>query len=154
MSISFSSGKPIYGVKTSSGVSAACLPAYFEASGQRREIKLIDHKKSGISDSYRQRLENEIGYFAGKTNTGKNQISQVIYHLSLLFKNFVSQTVGKSDNLDNQILKNHGCVCSSSVKFSTTDSSIEKEHPDFFGMYSYKVQNTNTHTHGKNYCEK
>ena len=24
-------GKPLYGVKTSSGVSAACLPAYFEA---------------------------------------------------------------------------------------------------------------------------
>ena len=24
-------GKPVYGVKTSSGVSAACLPAYFEA---------------------------------------------------------------------------------------------------------------------------
>jgi len=107
MSISFSSGKPIYGVKTSSGVSAACLPAYFEAS-----------------DSYRQRLENEIGYFAGKTDTGKNQISQ---------------TVGKSDNLDNQILKNHGCVCSSPVKFSTTDSSIEKEHPEFFGLYSYKA---------------
>ena len=107
---------------------------------------MIDHKKSGISDSYRQRLENEIGYFAGKTNTGKNQISQVIYHLSLLFKNFVSQTVGKSDNLDNQILKNHGCVCSSPVKFSTTDSSIEKEHPEFFGLYSYKVQ-TKTHIH-------
>ena len=32
LSISFStSGKPIYGVKTSSGVNAACLPSYFEA---------------------------------------------------------------------------------------------------------------------------
>ena len=32
LTISFSSaGKPIYGVKTSSGVTAACLPAYFEA---------------------------------------------------------------------------------------------------------------------------
>merc|ERR1719150_954031 len=38
-------GKPIYGVKTSSGVSAACLPAYFEAY-----------------DAYSQRLENEIGW--------------------------------------------------------------------------------------------
>jgi len=75
-------------------------------------------------------LENEIGYFAGKTDTGKGKISQ---------------TVGKSDKLDNQILKNHGCVCSSPVKFSTTDSSIEKEHPEFFGLYSYKVQNTTTH---------
>merc|ERR1719382_295324 len=46
MSISFgTSGKPVYGVKTSSGVSAACLPAYFEAL-----------------DAYRQRLENEIGH--------------------------------------------------------------------------------------------
>merc|ERR1719436_591136 len=51
MSITFggSSGRPVYGVKTSSGVSAACLPAYFEAL-----------------DSYRQRLENEITY--GKTH--------------------------------------------------------------------------------------
>merc|ERR1712110_432735 len=73
MSISFSSGKPIYGVKTSSGVSAACFRAYFEAS-----------------DAYRQRLENEIGYFAGKADTGNSQISQ---------------TVDKSDNLDDQILR-------------------------------------------------
>lgn len=55
-------------------------------------------------------------------------------------KIFVSQTVDKSDNLDDKILKNHGCVCSSSVKFSTTDSAIEKEHPEFFGSYSYKVK--------------
>ena len=63
----------------------------------------------------------------------------------------MSQTVGKSDKLDNQILKNHGCVCSSTVKFSTTDSSIEKEHPDFFGLYSYKVQNTSIHLCHKNF---
>merc|ERR1719209_2802798 len=32
IAISFSTaGKPIYGVKTTSGVNAACLPAYFEA---------------------------------------------------------------------------------------------------------------------------
>ena len=30
-SICDGSGKPIYGVKTSSGVTAACLPAYYEA---------------------------------------------------------------------------------------------------------------------------
>jgi len=46
MDIKFgTSGKPVYGVKTSSGVSAACLPSYFEAL-----------------DAYRQRLENEITY--------------------------------------------------------------------------------------------
>ena len=60
MSISFSSGRPVYGVKTSSGVSAACLPAYFEAS-----------------DAYRQRLENEIGYLTGKTSSAQGVISQV-----------------------------------------------------------------------------
>ena len=38
MAISFKGGKPVYGVKTSSGVSAACLPAYFEASGGRHNI--------------------------------------------------------------------------------------------------------------------
>jgi len=50
MTITFSkTGSPVYGVKTSSGVSAACLPAYFEAV-----------------DSYRQRLENEVGWHAGQ----------------------------------------------------------------------------------------
>merc|ERR1712212_609629 len=45
IAISFSTaGKPIYGVKTTSGVNAACLPAYFEAY-----------------DAYTQRLENEVG---------------------------------------------------------------------------------------------
>ena len=79
MSISFgTSGKPIYGVKTSSGVSAACLPAYFEASGQWCEaLKLLKRLARSFKDAYRQRLENEIGYFAGQTDTGNNQISQV-----------------------------------------------------------------------------
>jgi len=46
ISISFNiQGKPIYGVKTTSGVTAACLPAYFEAY-----------------DAYSQRLENEVGW--------------------------------------------------------------------------------------------
>ena len=40
----------------------------------------IDHKNSQIiPDAYRQRLENEIGYFAGKTDTGNNQITQVTF---------------------------------------------------------------------------
>ena len=39
-------------------------------------------------------------------------------------KSISSQTVDKSDKLDNQILKNHGCVCTSAVKFSTTDSNL------------------------------
>jgi len=109
MSVSFgSSGKPVYGVKTSSGVSAACLPAYFEAS-----------------DSYRQRLENEIGYFAGLTSTGNNQVTQV---------------VDKSDKLDEQTLKLHGCVCPSpNLEFTSTDPKIVKEHPNFFGKYTYKA---------------
>ena len=39
----------------------------------------IDHAHSAITDAYRQRLENEIGYFAGKTDTGNSQISLVIF---------------------------------------------------------------------------
>jgi len=46
MSISYgTSGKPVYGVKTASGVNSACLPAYFEAY-----------------DAYTHRLENEVNY--------------------------------------------------------------------------------------------
>merc|ERR1712002_73735 len=46
MSITYgNSGKPVYGVKTASGVTSACLPAYFEAY-----------------DAYTQRLENEVKY--------------------------------------------------------------------------------------------
>ena len=61
MSITFRGGKPVYGVKTSSGVSAACLPAYFEAS-----------------DAYRQRLENEIGFLSGRTSTAQSVVTQVL----------------------------------------------------------------------------
>ena len=67
MSISFTSGRPVYGVKTSSGVSAACLPAYFEAS-----------------DAYRQRLENEVGYLAGRTHSGQAVVSQTNQRSDLL----------------------------------------------------------------------
>lgn len=60
MSITFgTSGKPVYGVKTKSGVSAACLPSYFEAL-----------------DAYRQRLENEVGFHAAKTGAGQAKVSQ------------------------------------------------------------------------------
>jgi len=60
MSITFgTSGKPVYGVKTSSGVSAACLPSYFEAL-----------------DAYRQRLENEVGFHAAKTGTNTGTVSK------------------------------------------------------------------------------
>merc|ERR1712131_384187 len=52
MSISYgSSGKPVYGVKTASGVNAACLPAYFEAY-----------------DAYTHRLENEVNYLSKEGN--------------------------------------------------------------------------------------
>jgi len=60
MSISFgTSGKPVYGVKTSSGVSAACLPSYFEAL-----------------DAYRQRLENEVSFHAAKAGASQGKVSQ------------------------------------------------------------------------------
>jgi len=59
LTISFSmAGKPIYGVKTSSGVNAACLPAYFEAY-----------------DAYTQRLENEVGWQAEKTGKIQQLVS-------------------------------------------------------------------------------
>jgi len=46
MSITYgASGKPVYGVKTASGVNSACLPAYFEAY-----------------DAYTHRLENEVQF--------------------------------------------------------------------------------------------
>ena len=82
-----------------------------------------------LIDAYRQRLENEIGYFAGLTDSSNNQISN---------------TVDKSDKLDEETLKRHGCLCfSSNLKFSSTDPKIEKEHPEFFGTYSYKGMHEN-----------
>merc|ERR1711915_984353 len=111
MSVSFgSSGKPVYGVKTSSGVSAACLPAYFEAS-----------------DSYRQRLENEIGYHVGKAGSGSGQISQ---------------TNKQSETAQEQTLKKHGCVCTSPhLEFSTTTTKHLTTYPDHFGHYHFKGMN-------------
>jgi len=65
MDIKFgASGKPVYGVKTSSGVSAACLPSYFEAL-----------------DAFRQRLENEITYMSKKTSKSKSIASSTSLHM-------------------------------------------------------------------------
>jgi hypothetical protein len=59
MSISYgSNGKPIYGVKTSSGVNAACLPAYFEAY-----------------DAYTHRLENEVTWMGREGNRVTSLVS-------------------------------------------------------------------------------
>eukprot|EP00091_Calanus_sinicus_P013800 TRINITY_DN3066_c0_g1_i10.p1 TRINITY_DN3066_c0_g1~~TRINITY_DN3066_c0_g1_i10.p1 ORF type:complete len:586 (-),score=167.47 TRINITY_DN3066_c0_g1_i10:160-1917(-) len=59
IAISFNTaGKPVYGVKTSSGVNAACLPAYFEAY-----------------DSYTQRLENEVGWQVERSSSVQSLVS-------------------------------------------------------------------------------
>jgi len=59
MSITYgSSGKPIYGVKTSSGVTAACLPAYYEAY-----------------DAYTHRLENEVGWQNKEGNRAQSLVT-------------------------------------------------------------------------------
>jgi len=111
MSITFgTSGKPVYGVKTSSGVSAACLPSYFEAL-----------------DSYRQRLENEVGFHVGKAGSGSGQISQ---------------TNKQSETAQEQTLKSHGCVCTSPhLEFSTTTTKHLTTYPDHFGHYHFKGMN-------------
>ena len=42
--------------------------------------------------------------------------------------------------MDRETLRAHGCGCSSpTLTFSTTDAKIQKEHPDYFGSYKYKV---------------
>jgi len=59
MSITYgSNGKPIYGVKTSSGVNAACLPAYYEAY-----------------DAYTHRLENEVTWMGREGNRVTSLVS-------------------------------------------------------------------------------
>merc|ERR1712198_662938 len=58
MSITYgTNGKPVYGVKTASGVNSACLPAYFEAY-----------------DSYTHRLENEVQFQTKEGNRIQNLI--------------------------------------------------------------------------------
>lgn len=59
MSITYgSNGKPTYGVRTSSGVNAACLPAYFEAY-----------------DAYTHRLENEVTWMGREGNRVASLVS-------------------------------------------------------------------------------
>ena len=42
--------------------------------------------------------------------------------------------------MDAETLRAHGCNCTSpTITFSTTDVKIQKEHPDYFGSYTYKV---------------
>merc|ERR1719402_865486 len=108
MAISFgSSGKPVYGVKTSSGVSAACLPAYFEAL-----------------DSYRQRLENEVGFQWGKTKTGSST---------------VASTTGKVTEIRGAALDKFGCICSSPhLRLSSTDAKVLKNYLGSFGHFQYQ----------------
>jgi len=60
MTISYSpKGGAIYAVKKDSGVTAACLPAYFEAY-----------------DAYIQRLENEAGWQIGKAKKVQNLVKE------------------------------------------------------------------------------
>lgn len=108
MSITFgTSGKPVYGVKTSSGVSAACLPSYFEAL-----------------DAYRQRLENEVGFHAGKAGTSQGKIAE---------------TNQQAETAQEQTLKTHGCVCTSPhLEFSSTDAKLHKANQQDFGHYHFK----------------
>merc|ERR1719315_148120 len=133
MTISFgSSGKPVYGVKTSSGVSAACLPAYFEAV-----------------DSYRQRLENEITHKGGQGGQGGQgshgsggqgshgsggQGSQWGHRPT------ARPSGGQANEAsEEEALKKAGCVCTSPhLEFSTTDAKLQKSHPEDFGHYHFK----------------
>jgi len=76
------------------------------------------------SDAYRQRLENEIGFLTGKTHSAQG---------------VVTQTNQRSDVVDKETLRAHGCACTSpSLTFSSTDAKIQKEHPDYFGSFKYK----------------
>jgi len=130
MSITFggSSGRPVYGVKTSSGVSAACLPAYFEAL-----------------DSYRQRLENEITY--GKThNTAGGQTGRA-GGLIVPTGGQSPRPGGQSSNTagrptgqaeEEAALKRAGCICSSPhLEFNSTDARLRQDHAAKFGHFHY-----------------
>jgi len=112
ISISFNTaGKPVYGVKTTSGVNAACLPAYFEAY-----------------DSYTQRLENEVGWQVERSST---------------VQRLVSSTKEELEKSQEELLKTHGCTCTSPhLELSTTDAKILKKteasqlgHYHFQGMH-------------------
>merc|ERR1719158_1472437 len=135
MSITFggSSGRPVYGVKTSSGVSAACLPAYFEAL-----------------DSYRQRLENEITY--GKTHTTAGGQPGRAGGLIVPTGGQSPRPGGQASNTagiptagrptgqaeEEAALKRAGCICSSPhLEFNSTDARLRQDHAAKFGHFHY-----------------
>jgi len=132
MSISFgTSGKPVYGVKTSSGVSAACLPAYFEAL-----------------DAFRQRLENEISHLGaqgsgsprpGQGGQGSNIGGQGSSGGRGGSGGFLGGLVGgSSGSREDPALKKAGCICTSpNLKFDTTDAALKKKTPQIFGRYQF-----------------
>ena len=119
ISISFNTaGKPVYGVKTTSGVNAACLPAYFEAY-----------------DSYTQRLENEVGWQVERSST---------------VQRLVSSTKEELEKSQEELLKTHGCTCTSPhLELSTTDAKIlKKTEASQLGHYHFQVKkNNDTHVH-------
>merc|ERR1712233_204908 len=135
MSISFgTSGKPVYGVKTSSGVSAACLPAYFEAL-----------------DAFRQRLENEIGHLGSQAAAGSQsprpgqggQGSSIGSQGSSGGRGgsggfLGGRTGSSSSSREDPALKTAGCICTSpNLNFDTTDASLKRKTPEIFGRYQF-----------------
>jgi len=135
MSISFgTSGRPVYGVKTSSGVSAACLPAYFEAL-----------------DAFRQRLENEIGHLGsqaagsqsprpGQGGQGSSTGSQGSSGGRGGSGGFLGGLMGgrSSSSSEDPALKTAGCVCTSpNLNFDTTDAALKSKTPQIFGRYQF-----------------
>jgi len=124
MSITFSgsSGRPVYGVKTTSGVSAACLPAYFEAL-----------------DSYRQRLENEIGHkgtLGGQGyNSGRGQGGQ---QGNTIVAPSQPASPSNVETAEVEALKRAGCMCTSPhLEFNSTDNKLRRDHADVMGHYHY-----------------
>merc|ERR1712168_175605 len=119
MDIKFgTSNKPIYGVKTASGVSAACLPSYFEAL-----------------DAYRQRLENEITYQTKSSLKSQSVVTSI--------GNKVKTTEQSLDKSLEKVLAKQGCICTApNIKFSTKDTKMagNKLYVDYFGDYHYKEQ--------------
>lgn len=98
MSITYgSNGKPVYGVKTSSGVTEACLPSYFEAY-----------------DSYTHRLENEVNFqlHEGKRVTSlvsnsQNQLSKSQEELLRKTGCVCTSSILQFSTTDNDLLKKY-----------------------------------------------
>jgi len=135
MTISFKAGKPVYGVKTASGVSAACLPAYFEAL-----------------DAFRQRLENEVSHVGGRGGSSSPRPGQGGQGSSLgrggsggSFGRPGSALSGifgggsGSQAAEEQALRTAGCICTSTtLELATTDASLRRKTPAIFGHFAYK----------------